>query len=491
MILKQMTFTHTKSSKLKLLLTLISRQARNIFLALLLLAVSISCTSKTDDPSQSLEEFYYYFGEPNAPNSKSKIALLEAINDADNEIVAAFSYLDDVDVADALITAHQRGVKVSVAFDRQNTDPEYDNPCLAVDVTADIRNSGFLRLRDQGDSVFNESDEALKEGKIVLHANRRKISDQYDSRCEDGKMESNFLVADSFTCWVSTNGAGAKVFSETPSEYSIAFLIKSRAICEDFYREGNQLANGGLFSDEGVASFGDIQYNKAVTDGYTKFSLKGHIFHIYFGSQERPINPIITTLLNSHYSIRFAARSLSQDLINNVEDSSENRSHILNIFQYKHYANDLFEDANFTLQGIIGADPYLTEGTPDNAAYFYDDGNPTVKAQNLDISIHSDLSAILGEDLRKYNEGLQFNLFLIDENTELEKVIIVSDDLRKRFFNDTITDGIYDWDTYADYFNVTDSVTIMIEKEYNGVDRYLFQEFQEFYEKIFNEGGSF
>ncbi len=422
------------------------------------------CSTDANDPEQSLESFEWYRGGPTSPAANAKTALLDVIAAADIELIVVLSSLTDTDVTNAIVAAKNRGVDVYAAMDKT---------AVAVD----------------GTSATSKT--ALEAAGITVFTNKRVISPQYDASYDDGKVESNFVVADSFHCFNSTHGADSNVYSGS-SVYSISFKFKSRSICSDFQREGVQLAQGGLFSDEGLASFGDMQYNKKVSDPHTVFTLGPYRFYIYFGAQERPINPIITNLMNSKKSIRFAAQSLTQDMIKNVTDNTKNRSHILDTFRYKMRANDLF-GANFSISGVIGRDANLTEGTADSTSYYFSDGVKTSASQTLDTSLHDLIvadNALNPMSLRKYNgasnEGLGFNLFLIDESRDNPMAIIASDDLRRRYKNDEGND-LYFNRIYADYYNISDSVVIMVEKTGTESGSEFFADMAEFITAIQND----
>ncbi len=420
------------------------------------------CSTDPKDPEQSLESFEWYRGGPTSPAANAKTALLDVIGAADKELIVVFSSLTDTDVTNAIVAAKNRGVNVYAAMDKTAAD---------------------------GTSATSKS--SLENASITVFTNKRVISPQYDATNDDGKVESNFVVADSFHCFNSTHGADTNVYTGA-SVYSLSMKFKSRNICSDFQREGVQLTLGGLFSDEGLASFGDMQYNKKVSDPNTVFTLGPYRFYIYFGAQERPINPIITNLMNSKKSIRFAAQSLTQDMIINATNNTKNRSHILDTFRYKMRANDLF-GAKFTISGAIGRDSNLTEGTVDSTSYYFSDGAKTTLAQTLDTSLHGLIVADNALDpvsLKKYNgasnEGLGFNLFLIDESRDNPMAIIASDDLRRRYKNDEGND-LYFNRIYADYYNISDSVVIMVEKTGTESGEEFFADMAEFITAIQND----
>lgn len=466
------------------------------------------CSTDPNDSEQSLESFEWFRGSPASGSQKSKQALIDVIRAADSEFIGVFSSLTDQDIIDEILAAKNRGVTIHLAFDYENSHeslptPEnidLDNmPALKTEYDW-LSNNSILDCTDFSNSFL---DACLNPNDYDnFFYNRRYISDQYDSRLNDGKVESNFAVSDSFHCWISSHGADETPFTGDPassyqSVYSLSIKFKSRDICSDFQREGQQLAIGGQFSDEGSAGFGDIQYNKKISDPNTVFTLGPYRFYIYFGAQERPINPIITNLMDARSSIRFSVQGLSQDLIKNAEDQTKNRSHIFDTFRYKMRIPDLY-GGSFSIQGVIGRDDLLTEGTADDAVYHYTDGAVVDSPLTLDTSLHSLLTdtvtypELTNVDLKKYdgasNEGLGFNLFLIDENKNNPMVIFASDDLRRRFYNDDGNDLYVNRD-YADYYNVTDSVVIMVEKYSSESGNEFFEDIAEFVTDVYNNSG--
>jgi hypothetical protein len=433
--------------------------------AVLLAAAALhagACLTDPFDEDSIVQDFSYHFSSPGTPAVKSRNALIKTIDHAERTLHVVLSSMSDTDVADAVVNAEERGVDVYIAADKVNLDDS-------------DRNAGFVKLQDAG---------------LSIQSNRRTISEQYDSSAEDGRMQSNFVVADGFFCWNSTHGADTSLWDGSANEYTITLEFRSREICTDFQREGKVLAEGGLFSDEGTAAFGDFQHNKGLTDPYSSFDLQGFRFHVFFGAQERPVVALFNHLLNARRSIRFAAAAMTQDFIRDVSDRDANRSHLLNILEYKNKIDSLF-GGTFEIAGVIGTDSLLTESVPDPAAYYLDNEEPAATPTQLDISIHEQLAALLGDDLKKETATLGFNMYILDEGTPYAKVIFSSYDMRKRFFNDPIND-LYGERVVRDYYDVSDSVTMIIEKVNSARDQSVISDFRSFWDLINdNAGGTF
>jgi len=384
------------------------------------------------DPG-TIQDFKYYFSLPNNPNSKAKEELIDMIKTSQREILAVFNSFTDQDVAKVIYSRFLKDVKVYLAADSNN--------------------------------ISDYSFDVLGQVGIPIKSNKQGNAAGYD-----GKVEQNYLITDNRNCWISTGGPTENTFLK---EFSITFVIHSVEICSDFYSDGLVQARGGLFSDEGKPAFGSFQHHKGVTDPLNTHKFAGYIFNIFFAAQERPLNPVITRLLNAKKSIRFVVRAITQDIVHDIDDHSANRSHLLNILQYKSRLKDLF-NADFVLQGIFGSElasascPVLTDA----------------------FSIHCDIKTLLGDlNAKKYNGPINFNLFLIDENTDRPQIILLSSDLRLRFYNDSIDDIYAEPEkTRNDYYNITDGFLIIIEPAGPDMNKDIFVNFGKFIDTVFQAG---
>jgi hypothetical protein len=492
-----------------------SRRFRGLWLLPLFLFAFLrgACVTTTNEPDLRTQSFRYYLGI--GGNAPAKEHLLRIINGAQTEVVAVFNDLADTDVSSALIARANAGLKVGVAGDRRN-----------------IASAGFAALIAQRPAMFQdyfaataaanaEPNPNLKNNilRTRLNFNRLNRSLKFNASSYDGRVEYNFVVADKYNCWVSTGGANGATFS---TGVSIVLVFQSFDICNDFYNEAQQLVYGGLFGDEGVPSFGKFRNNKTITDPNTRFRLGDLIFNIYFAPQERPLTPVITELFRAEKSIRFAARALTQDVINDVATHNANRSHLLNVFQYKARIPQLYGQA-FSIQGVVGTEvdtnpsplssPYsgsvaynaLVAGTCPTvnsgtiALPFLDQNNaPTSQNVTNVTSIHCDLAALQTSvndtatfAVRKYPGALPFNTFLVDHNWRKPRAIIMSSDLRKRYYYDD--GGSQDAEpkrTRDDFYHITDAFVIIIEPAGSESNLKIFNDLNQMITTLYNAGGS-
>lgn len=493
---------------------------RTVF-AVLTLSLSFlrgTCASTTNDPELSTQSVRYYIGI--GGNAKAKEQLLKVIGSASREVVAVFSDLADTDVSAALIEKANAGLRVGVGGDQRSEN-----------------SAGFQALRNQRPGKFQdyfaatasaaaEPNVNLKE-KILrtrLNFNRLNRDLKFNASAYDGRVEYNFVVADKYTCWVSTGAPNDATFS---TGTSVVFVFQSFDICNDFYNEAQQLVYGGLFGDEGIPSFGKFRYNKTITDPNTRFRLGDLIFNIYFAPQERPLVPVTTELLRAERSIKFAARALTQDIINDVQTHTVNRSHILNTLQYKSSIPRIFGQP-FSLRGVLGQEidaapsdipsPWALSAQPYNALVsgscptilsgstltlpFFtgahaQDGTTQQPGISNQTSIHCDLQTLqtVVNDagtfaVRKLPGALGFNVFLNDYGGRVPRLIVMSSDLRKRYYYDPGNSQDAEPNrTRNDFFPITDAFVIVVEPAGTGADLKMFADFDSMLDILYNQGG--
>lgn len=490
------------------------------------LFVRSACVTTTNDPEQLTQSMRYYLGY--GGNSQAKDQLLKVIQSAKTEIVAVFNDLADTDISSALIEKANAGLKVGVGGDKRNEG-----------------NAGFQALKAQRPGKFQTYFDAttaanaepnlnlrntILRTRLNFNRNKHPTKPRYDARANDGRVEYNFVVADKTHCWVSTGGANSETFS---SGISVVFVFQSFDICNDFYNEAQQLAYGGLFGDEGAPSFGKFRYSKTITDPNFRFRIGDLIFNIFFAPQERPLTPVITELMRAEHSIKFASRALTQDVINDVATHSSNRSHMLNVFQYKSSIPQVYGQP-FSVKGIVGTEidslasrtavgspftvaqiPYntLMSGTcptvnsssvtlnfytsdyPDDPAASLP--HPTVNTQNT-TSIHCDLATLQTNiansnvfSIGKFSSILNLNVFLTDYEWRKPRLIVMSSDLRKRYYFDD--GGAQDAEpkrTRDDFFPITDAFVIIIEPAGSSTSTQIFKDFNSLLDTVIAQGGS-
>lgn len=497
-----------------------------------------ACVTTTNEPEQRLQNMDYYLGI--GGNPKAKEQLLKVIRSAKSEVVGVFNDLADTEISGALIEKANAGLKVAVAGDQRNES-----------------SAGFAQLKAQRPGKFqtyfdattaaNAETNLNKRNQILqtrLNFNRKKhpTKPRYDASSFDGRVEYNFVVADKTYCWVSTGGANNATFS---TGESVVFVFQSFDICNDFYNEAQQLVYGGLFGDEGAPSFGKFRYSKTITDPNFRFRINDLIFNIYFAPQERPLTPVITELMRAERSVKFAARALTQDIINDVGSHTVNRSHIYNAFQYKATIHKVY-GTDFSVRGVIGTEvdinqstiaspwsggarpynslvagncptintssaagiglPFYTGSSTVDPDLFYchlgGTGNNTScnVTSNLanQTSIHCDLADLqtnVGNSnvfyVRKYPNALPYNIFLNDHGARKPRLIVMSSDLRKRYYFDD--GGSQDNEpkrTRDDFFPITDAFVMIIEPAGSGTDLKIFNDFNSLLDTLIAQGGS-
>lgn len=480
------------------------------------LFVKGACVTKTNEADQRLQNMSYYIGYGGNPKAKEK--LLGIIAGAKQEIVGVFSDLADTEVSSALINRANDGLKVAIGGDQRAEG----NAGFAALKAMRTQNK-FLAYYAATTAADAEPNLNLKKKILAtrLNFNRLNRSTKYNASPYDGRVEYNFVVADKYNCWISTGGANSSTFS---SGFSIVFVFQSFDICNDFYNEAQQLAYGGLFGDEGVPSFGKFRNSKTITDPNTRFRLGDLIFNIYFAPQEKPLVPVITELLRAEDTIQFAARAMTQEVIADVTSHAANRSNMLNALQYKARLPQVY-GKSFKVSGVLGTEtdsntsaipspwaaysaPYstLVSGvcpTVNSATFdipFKDtDGNEIYNTnKTMTTSIHCDLKTLVDSvnntstvDIRKHPLALPFNVFLIDAAGRKPRLIIMSSDLRKRYYyDDSKSQEAEPKRTQNAFFHITDAFVMIIEPAGSTTDRKIFEDFGTVLTRFFNSGGS-
>lgn len=504
---------------------------RTIFVPFLFSSLFLrsACVTTTNDPDQLTQNMSYYIGLGSNPQAKAQ--LLKVISAAKTELVGVFNDISDTDVSAALIQKANAGLKVAIGGDQRNQN----NAGFAA-LKALRSSNKFLDYFAATNAAAAEPNQNLKNKILATRLNFNRLKHptkaKYNAESYDGRVEYNFVVADKYNCWVSTGGANDVTFS---NGNSIVFVFQSFDICNDFYNEAQQAAYGGLFGDEGVPSFGKFRNSKTINDPNSRFRLGDLIFNIYFAPQEKPLVPVVTELLRAESSIKFAARAITQDIIVDVNAHGQNRSNILNVMQYKARIPQLYGQA-FSLQGILGleADSFPTSvsrtgpgacaASSANINYnaLVSSSCPTINSTTLSLpyiatdtglnldcpflrsginnltSIHCDLKTLRDSvnntgtaNILKYPTALPFNVFLTDYGGRKPRLIIMSSDLRKRFYYD---DGnIQDAEplrTQNDFFHITDAFVFVIEPAGSASSSQIFDDFNSMISRLMSSGGS-
>lgn len=181
--------------------------------AALLILTGISCdeTPISDTVNSQLE---YFVGD-----TGSKDRLIAEIGEEDERIDAAFSTLEDTDVSDALIAAHDRGVTVQIVGDVDNAG-----------------SAGLAALTDAGVPVVYLSGEF----DYLPDPNLSPVVDggAMTRPGEMNQMSHNFVILGDVTVW---HFASPFLTSRTPE---IGYRVVSEYLNEDFSREFRQLYAG-------------------------------------------------------------------------------------------------------------------------------------------------------------------------------------------------------------------------------------------------------
>ncbi len=495
------------------------RFARLLIAPLLVLAfMRGACVTTTNDPELRTQNFTYYLGIGGSP--KAKAQLLNIISGAKQEVVGVFNDLSDTDVSAALIERANAGLKVAIGGDRRN-----ENNAGFAALKAQRSANKFLDYFAATTAAAAESNQAAKNRILATRLNFNRLKHptklKYDASAYDGRVEYNFVVADKNNCWVSTGGANSSTFD---TGLSVIFVFESFDICNDFYNEAQQAAYGGLFGDEGEPSFGKFRNSKSINDPNTRFRLGDLIFNIYFAPQERPLVPVITELMRAENSIRFAARALTQDIIQDVANPQLNRSHFLNVFESKARIPQLY-NGSFLVQGVVGSEidsaptaipsPWSSYNAPYDALV---SGNcPTDNSVNINLpyidtnnsavflnsvnnrtSIHCGLNNLATSvnnssvaAFRKYPGKIPYNIFTIDIGRRKPRIILMSSDLRKRYYYDPgNSQDAEPLRTRNDFYSITDAFVMVIEPAGSATDMKIFSDFDDLVGRIYAAGGS-
>ena len=447
-------------------------------LVVFLLFTACQLDLEEQSETRSLQNLTYYFTKPGEPDPANKAALLDVITSSEREIVAVFNSFTDQEVTDALLERYEAGVDIYMAGDfHSNTD------------------AGFRRLNAQDEIEIKFSDSNLD----TEPRRSGRVSDSRDLPPRDGRVETNVLIADKRSCWVSTAPPTRGGFENS---YAVSIKFLSTEICTDFFNDARLMAQGGLFSDEGgklvthandrggdedAVQFSQFSHNKGIPDPNYRFRLGEHIIYTFFAWQERPLNTLITRLLRSRNSIEFAAKAITNDVIRDRTDPTMNRSHILNAFEYKSRIPEEF-DGDYSIRGVFSEELI---GISDIG------GTPLGTAGRLDsrMSIHKKMNALPNIDLKKNAGQITFNLYVVDKGTQYAQIILLSSDLRLRYYEN----GFNTNPDFApmsrqvesvreDYYDITDAFMLIIEPSGNHTEQKIYNDFSGFINEIYNGG---
>jgi len=276
------------------------RRARDLKLVALTLATVVllvaSCTPSAPEPSIGANTVEVLFVSPDGGASvltpqAMKERVIQLIDEAEATVDAAFEYLEDVDVARALVRARDRGVRVRVVGDEDHRDQ-----------------AGFVVLDTEGvESVF---------GNGTIFWNPQPAVEVLRVG-EDNRMTHNFVIADELFVVAMTGGF--------PSDYDIrsqqGFFMRSQWAAKDFGDEFQQLF-GGVFATTLTLYGAPIS---AATNNRTRYILdQPRVMEIYFGPQDPILKQIIDDVYAARGSVYVAAEVFSnRDLANALRYKAE------------------------------------------------------------------------------------------------------------------------------------------------------------------------
>ena len=117
-----------------------------------------------------------------SPNGGCTDAILSQINQAKTEILLQAYSFTSQPIAQALIQAHKRGVKISAVLDKSNRGRKY---------------SAATFLKNMGIPVFIDASHAIAHNKIMIIDNRVVITGSFNfTQAAENKNAENLLILD-------------------------------------------------------------------------------------------------------------------------------------------------------------------------------------------------------------------------------------------------------------------------------------------------------
>ncbi|HNA79250.1 MAG TPA: hypothetical protein PKY99_07360, partial [Turneriella sp.] len=131
----------------------------------------------------------------------------------------------------------------------------------------------------------------------------------------------------------------------------------------------------------------------------------------------------------------------------------------------------------------------------------FKDTNGTAVFNNAKInttSIHCDLKALqdaIGStstaEFRKHPSSLPFSVFMTDVGARKPRLIVMSSDLRKRYYyDDGQSQDAEPKRTQDDLYSITDAFVIMVEPAGTEANMKIFNDFSTLVDRLFNAGGA-
>lgn len=210
-------------------------------------------------------------------------ATIAVISEARDSVDVAMETFDSVPVAEALLRAHLRGVRVRVVGDVDNAS-----------------NAGFERLRiDEGPALrFGDGDSLYtpQPGTDIPRDGAR-----------HNRMTHSFILVDERQIVNFSGGLGA----EDRARQQVVFVADSIDMGEDFRAEFQQLF-GGVFSITLSAFNGPL---KTTADRRENYPGTIEDFQLFFGPQERTLKRLIDELFGARASVWLASEYVLSEFV--------------------------------------------------------------------------------------------------------------------------------------------------------------------------------
>ena len=207
-----------------------------------------------------------YFTDPESPLASQETGgpdgpLAASIDAARLTVDVAIYSLSLASIRDALIHAHERGVKVRVVMESDNID--------------------------------RSAPQALVDAGIPVLGDRRQ-----------GLMHDKFVVIDRSEVWL---GSMNYTYSGTYEDNNQLFLIRSTKMAENYTKEFEEMYLEDMFGEDTVPE-----------TPYPEFSIDGTQIETYFSPDDGVANHILGLLENAEESIYFLAFSFTADELGEV-----------------------------------------------------------------------------------------------------------------------------------------------------------------------------
>jgi hypothetical protein len=257
--------------------------------SLILLALALcaaSCDSAPPDDAPYFNRYRLLIGGEDVPGAIGEAALedeiIAVVNGAQRELSVAFESFESERVAEAMIAARDRGVRVRFVGDADLQDQAGVRRLLAADIDAVF-----------GDGPFSYSPEP---NSIVSRAG------------EHNQMAHNFVVADEREVITLSGG----LFGE--EVHQVGLRITSEDMGKDFTDEFNQM-HAGVFATTLSAFNGPI---KSITNDRYFYPTNDGVLQVFYGPQERLLKRVIDELYAARASVFIIAESFTNEFIDDA-----------------------------------------------------------------------------------------------------------------------------------------------------------------------------